>query len=119
MESAKQLDKRRMDILSQMAEIASMRKGAINEQYVPVKHKNGETVKKGPYFVLTKKEPGGKTLTRSIPADKIGFVREEAEKYKLFRRLSDEYIEVCEQLSIMSEGTSRVTDEHAKKNGRS
>jgi hypothetical protein len=113
-----QLEERRAAILNKISGIKSLRKGTINEQYISVKHKDGEDVKKGPYFIITKKGPGGKTETMSIPADKLAFFENEVANYKEFRVLADEYIQICEQISVLSEGDEPRDGERAKKNGK-
>jgi hypothetical protein len=81
-----------------------MRKGTVSEQYNKVKRKDGRVVKNGPYFILTKKEPGGKTVTESIPGEELERMRAEADNYKSFRQLADEYAQVCEQISLQEHG---------------
>jgi hypothetical protein len=95
-----QLVARRNEIVGEIHEIKSMRKGVLNIKYQQVKHKNGEIATKGPYYVLTKKGAGGKTISKSIPAKDAPRIREEVDNYKRFRQLSDEYVEVCEKISI-------------------
>ena len=102
---------RRSAIVSEINNLKRMRKGVLNTQYQEIKHKNGDVVKKGPYYVLTKKAPGGKTVSKSIPAVDAQRIQEEVDNYKRFRELSDEYVDVCEKLSILSEN-----DDEGKKN---
>jgi hypothetical protein len=96
-----QLTARRDEIVREISEIQSLRKGVLNATYQKVPHKNGEVALKGPYYLLSKKGAGGKTLSRSIPAAEVAYVQREADKYKKFRRLSDEFVEVCEKISIL------------------
>jgi len=88
------LEAKRLRLLKKISAIRSMRKGYVNSYYVPVALKTGEKVKKGPYYSLTNKGEKGKTLSKSIPAENIELIRAEAEKYKLFKRLTEEYIDV-------------------------
>ena len=106
-----QLTTRRMAIIDEMASIESMRKGVLNSRYQKVKHKNGEVVEKGPYYELTKKGAGGKTIAQSISAKDAERVRAEVDNYKRFRQLSDEYVDVCEQMSLLAN-----SDDEGKKN---
>jgi hypothetical protein len=64
-----------------------------------VKHKDGEVVKKGPYYILTSKTAGSKTASYRVPAKEAGHIRREVDNYRRFRSLSDEYAAVCDQLS--------------------
>ena len=95
---------RRSEIASEINRIESMRKGTLNAQYQKVRHKNGDVVEKGPYFVLTRKSAGGKTVSRSIPAKDAPRIQAEVDNYKRFRDLSDEYVDVCEKISILADG---------------
>ena len=108
---AAQLTARRMEIIGEMACIKSMRKGVLNTKYQKVKHKNGEVVKRGPYYELTKKGAGGKTIAQSVPAKDAEYIKTEVDNYKRFRVLSDEYIDVCEQMSHLAN-----TEDEGKKN---
>jgi hypothetical protein len=103
---------RRSEILGEISGIWSMRKGVLNAIYQKVAHKNGDVAVKGPYYVLTRKGAGGKTVSQSIPAAEVAYVRQEAEKYKKFRQLSDEFVAVCEEISLIAGDES----DDAKKN---
>jgi hypothetical protein len=110
------LEKEREYILKKISAIRSMRKGYVNNFYVSVKLKNGETAKRGPYYSLTNKGKNGKTISETIPSEKIELIRAEAEKYKLFKQLTGEYIGICEQISIAENDTAGIDTEKAKKN---
>ncbi|MCL1809460.1 MAG: hypothetical protein FWG42_06840 [Clostridiales bacterium] len=97
-----QLALRRCEIVREIDEIKSMRKGALNSKYQKVRHKNGEVAVKGPYYVLTKKGAGGKTASTAVPAADAPHVQAEVDNYKRFRRLSDEYVDVCEKMSLLA-----------------
>jgi len=97
-----QLTARRMEIIGEISEIKSMRKGILNTKYQKVKHKSGEVLEKGPYYELTKKGAGGKTIAQSIPVKDAEHVQAEVNNYKRFRQLSDEYIDVCDQISLIT-----------------
>ena len=105
------LTARRSEIVEQMSGIKSMRKGVLNAKFQTIKYKNGAEAVKGPYYVLTKKAPGGKTISQSVSAADAPHVQEEVDNYKMFRELADEYVEVCEQISIMTD-----ISEESKKN---
>ena len=107
------LDARRIEIIRKMSEIKSMRKGTVNEQYKSIRHKNGETVAKGPYYVLTHKASGGKTVSEAVPSSNILYMRQEVDNYKEFRELTNNYIDVCEKMSTLYHAAEK---EDAKKN---
>jgi hypothetical protein len=91
---------RRSNIIEEIGKIQTMRKGVLNATYHKVPHKNGEIAVKGPYFMLTRKGEGGKTVTKSIPAEDVPHIQQEVNNYKKFRTLSDEFVNVCEELSL-------------------
>ena len=92
---------RKASIAEEIADISSMRKGVLNEQFVTAKKKDGQEVVRGPYYVLTRKGPYGRTVSQAIPAKDSKYVRAETEKYKRFKQLSENYIDVCEQISML------------------
>lgn len=106
-----QLSAKRSKIASEINAIKSMRKGTLSSQFQKVSHKDGSVVEKGPYYVLTKKAPGGRTISKSISAQDVPRIQKEVDNYKRFRELSDEYVDVCEKISILADG-----DDEAKKN---
>ena len=106
-----QLTTRRMEIIDEISNIKSMRKGVLNTKYQKVKHKNGAVVEKGPYYELTKKGTGGKTIAQSISVKNAEYIRVEVNNYRRFRQLSDEYVDICEKISLLADG-----DDDAKKN---
>jgi hypothetical protein len=111
MTDLEQLTGRRNEILDEMNGIEIMRKGVLNAQYQKVAHKNGEIVVNGPYYVLTKKSLGGKTVSQSIPAKDAPRFQMEVDNYKRFRQLSDEYVDICEKTALLTDG-----DDDVKKN---
>jgi hypothetical protein len=112
-------EKKRARIIDKISDIKSMRKGVLNEYYVPVNLKNGETVKRGPYYVLSSKGSKGKTKSESVSAHEAGRVKTETGNYKEFRRLTEEYVEICEQISKMPKEAEDNDDEKGKKNKKS
>jgi hypothetical protein len=90
---------RRQEIIGEIGSIKSMRKGTLNSRYNKVTNKKGETILNGPYYVLTKKGLSNKTISEPISAKDAPRIQEEVDNYKRFRRLADEYTDVCEQLS--------------------
>jgi hypothetical protein len=103
MRSILDLSARRNKILGEISELQTMRKGVLNATYQKVAHKDGETVVKGPYYVLTRKGDKGKTVTQSIQAEDVPRIQQEVGNYKRFRQLSEEFVEVCEELSLINE----------------
>jgi hypothetical protein len=113
MSRIEELSARHDEIITEMSEIQTMRKGTLNATWRTVTHKDGEVVTKGPYYVLTNKVHGGKTQTRSVPAHEVDRVRDEVGNYRRFRRLADEYVDVCEGMTVPEHSQTR---DDAKKN---
>jgi hypothetical protein len=97
-----ELSARRSEIIEEMGRIHAMRKGTLNATWKDVAHKDGEVVRKGPYYVLTNKAPGGKTQTLSVAPQDAERVQAEVDNYKRFRQLADEYVDVCDEMSVLS-----------------
>ena len=93
------IEKERLEILKQMSNIHTMRKGVVSEYYVSTSLKDGSTKPNGPYYTITSKGADGKTIGEKIPADEISIIKADAENYKLFRALSEQYVQICEQAS--------------------
>lgn len=93
------LSVRRREIIEEIGNIRSMRKGTLSTRFNKVKNKKGEEILNGPYFVLTKKGAGNRTVSEPIPSSDAHRVQEEVDNYKRFRQLTDEYMDVCEKLS--------------------
>jgi hypothetical protein len=94
------LSARRSKIIGEISELQTMLKGVLNATYPKVAHKDGNIAVKGPYYVLTRKGDDGKTVTKSIPAEDVPRIQQEVGNYKKFRALSDEFVNVCEELSL-------------------
>jgi hypothetical protein len=95
-----QLNNRRLKIIDKMSRIETMRKGSLNEKYNKTLNKKGEESRTGPYYVLTSKGPGNKTVSISVPVTAASRVHQDVNNYREFRRLTDEYIEVCENIAM-------------------
>ena len=100
--SLPQLMERRIQICDHIAEIISMRRGTLNEIYRDQTLKDGTIAKRGPFYNITTKAEKGKTVTTAVPKKDLEKVRKEVENYKQFRALSDEYIEICEKISLLT-----------------
>lgn len=104
------LYERRIQICNEIAAITSMRRGSLNEVYRHQKLKDGTIAKRGPFYNITTKVDKNKTVTTAVPKRDLEKARKEVDNYKNFRALSDEYIDICEKISL------HTTDDEAKKN---
>ena len=80
-----ELIKERESIAKEIASIESMRKGTPNEQFVNTKLKSVKETVRGPYYVLMRKGPRGKTVLKAVlrqalaaPAPKLNSSRSSA-----------------------------------------
>ncbi len=81
---------RRKQILVEMAQIDSMAKGRLTEEYRD-SYKAGKPIRLGPYFKYQRWEDG-KNVSRRIPAPKAAELRKAVEGYHLFQSLAEEYV---------------------------
>jgi hypothetical protein len=107
----KQLHERRAEIRKAIASIETMKSGTLGEFYYEQKRKDGTVAKRGPFYNITKKGKGGKTVTKSVPKQEVEATRREIENHRRFRELADEYAEVCENILMFAQD-----DEECKKN---
>jgi RNase P/RNase MRP subunit p30 len=97
-----QLLERKNRLSEAMAGIKSMRRGTLNEVYHRQKLKDGTEVMRGPFYNITTKSGKNKTVTVAVPKKDIDLVRKEVQNYKDFRASVDEYIDVCERISMLT-----------------
>lgn len=99
MTTIQELEKRREQVLEQMRSIRSMKRGTISEQYFPVVRggkPSGE--RRGPYYVLSRRE-GERTVSRRLrSAGEVRQAREAIDAHRRFVDLCKEYEELTERL---------------------
>jgi transposase len=94
------LHQRREQILQEMGAIDQLCRGHLSEQFFKSKQ-GGRTVRRGPYYVL-QRWFGGKNLCERVPADLVEPIRKGVQGYKRFRQLADEFVDVCEQITLQT-----------------
>jgi len=102
----RQLQLRREQILQEMGEIDQICRGHLSEQYFKSKQ-GGKTVRRGPYYVLQRWFKG-KNLCERVSAEQLEPVRQGVDGYKRFRQLADEFVDVCEQITLETGGLPAV-----------
>ena len=112
MKTIESIVERRDEIIEEIRNLRSMRKGIINEQYLKVPHKSKEASLLGPYYVLTKKQ-NCKTVSTRIKSNEYEEIKKETEAYKKFNQLSSEFVTITEELTYRRK-ISQNTD--SKKN---
>lgn len=98
---------KRQQILEQMAEIECMEKGRLSEEYRE-KHKDGKTVRLGPYY-KHQCWKNGRNASRRVPVADVERLREGVDGYHRFRELADEFVEVTVEM------TRESADDEGKK----
>lgn len=98
---------RRQQILVEMAQIDTMEKGRLTEEYRD-SYKGGKPVKLGPYYKYQRWE-AGKNVSRRVPAVQAAELREAVEGYHRFKALAEEYAE------LTVEATRAATADPGKK----
>lgn len=112
MKTIESIEKRREEIIEEIRNIPSMRRGTINEQYLKVPRKDKESSLRGPYYVLTRKE-NGKTVSTRVRSHEFEEIKKETEAYKKFNQLSNEFAAITEELT---DKRKRLQNEDSKKN---
>ena len=112
-----QLHQRREQILQQMGGIDRLCRGHLSQQFFKSK-RGGQTVRQGPYFVL-QRWFRGKNLCERIAGEQVGPVRQGVEGYKRFRKLADEFVDVCEQITLQTGNLPAVKKKRGKLSSRS
>lgn len=109
------LEQKRQDLLKDLSEIRSLRKGCLNEQWFPVVRQGKKTQElRGPYFVWTHKA-GAKTVSERIQGEAaVERARRDVASYKEFREICSEYEAVAQQLGEL-ERDEQAQLERAKK----
>ncbi len=115
MNTVKEIECKRMEILQRMGEMRSMRRGTINEQFFEVKQKGKrEPVLRGPYYVLSRRE-GKKTVSKRLTSQKeLEKARKDIDAQKQFRELCRQFEELTERLSELE----RELDEGSREKKR-
>ena len=101
-----QLQQRREQILQEMGAIDRVCRGHLSEQFFK-STQQGKTVRRGPYYVL-QRWFRGKNLCERVAADQLEPIRRGVEGYKRFRQLADEFVDVCEQITLQTGGLPAI-----------
>lgn len=83
---------RRQQILVEMAQLDTMEKGRLTEEYRE-SYKDGKPVKLGPYYKYQRWE-NGKNISRRIPVVQVEELRQAVDNYHHFKALAEEYAEL-------------------------
>jgi len=87
------------ELLDQIAQLGTLRRGQLSEQYYKKTNAKGETIRTGPYYVWQAWIKGKKRSIR-ITKDDVKGVLKEMEAHKEYKQLCEELADVMEKLSL-------------------
>ena len=98
----RELEEKRERVKKQLTGVGDMRQGTVSERYLKCgkaecRCGKEEAYAHGPYFSLTKAVKG-KTVTRVIPKPLVELTRVQIAEFREFRRLSQEFLAVNEEI---------------------
>ena len=107
MDSLQQIEVQRLAILEDIKSIRSMRRGAITEQFFPVR-RQGQTLtaRRGPYYVLTRHQDSKTVSQRLTTPEALQQAREDVEAFQRFQALCRDYEQLTEKLSTLERKTA-------------
>jgi Family of unknown function (DUF6788) len=109
MNEISKIEARRKEILKEVGEMRSMRKGSVTEQFLRVPQKGKEPAMRGPYHTYTRKERG-KTVGRRLKSKEVERFKGDVKAFHRFHALCQEYAELTERLGDI-EGTIAEREE--------
>lgn len=122
-EEREHLEKRRAELLAELASVGDFRPGSLVGRYrrcgKPTCHCATDTAGgHGPSWSLTR-QVAGKTVTRIIPAGAVEQTQQQLDEYRRFRHLTRELVEVSERLCEARLSAPGPAAEAAEKGGSS
>ena len=87
------------ELLDQIAQLGTLRRGQLSEQYYEKTNAKGEAVRTGPYYVWQAWVKGKKRSIR-ISKDEVKKMLKEIETNKQYKQLCEELADVMEQMSL-------------------
>lgn len=94
------LERQRMEILKQMGQIRTMRRGTVSEQFLKVPHQGqAKPVERGPYFLWQYWDKGKPIRKRLRSSAEVAAARKEVAAHKEFEELCARYVGVAEALA--------------------
>ena len=98
------LERKRRQLLAQIAQIRSLRRGSLNKRFnvcgKPLCRCKAKPPKlHGPYFFITTKVQGKTRCTYIEDRSRLPLLREQLRAHQRFRRLMQDFVGVCEQIA--------------------
>ena len=108
----------RAALLQQMAQLSSMERGTLSEEYRERPDGAGGTVRLGPYFKHQVWE-AGTNQSRRVPVEEVPALRQDLENHQHFAALAEAYMELSVQETRTRRAAAKAgADPEAKKNSR-
>lgn len=115
MNTIEKIERRRAQIIEQVSSIRSMELGTLNEQMLPVRHKDkAQPVLHGPYYVLSRRE-NGKTRSRRVGKDELEQVQRDVSNRKKFEALCAEFKELTRELGELERAQTAAEQAEKKR----
>ena len=115
------LTQKKDEVLAKIAQLGPMRRGSLVSIYRKCGKPNCHCAVPGspghgPSWILTRSGPGGKTVTKGIKdGQAYERTKEHVDRYKLYRQLSDELIEINEKICNLELEGIKADENSAKK----
>lgn len=114
METFQQLSRQRAQLIEQIAALGPMRMGSVYDHYLPTRHADGSTSRRGPYPTYTFKR-AGKTQARQLRTEQEAqLYRQQIDAFRRWQQLSAQLVQLSQRLADL-EATGQ---QGCKKNSR-
>ena len=119
MKAIAEIEARRQALLQELAGMRSLRRGTLNEQYLQVRRRGElEPVRRGPYYVLSRRE-GDRTVSRRVRPAEVERTRAEIVAHRRFRELCRELETLTERLGELERAGGEASREKKRRRSRS
>ncbi len=106
------LQQQREQVVEEMRSIDRLRRGALSQHFLR-RHRNGQTVTHGPYFVLQGYLRGQK-FSRHIPSEQADQVAGDVANYQRFQGLAERFVTLSEQITEHADPDSKKNSSRRK-----
>jgi len=114
-----EIEERRKALLQELAGMRSLRRGTLNQQYFQVRRRGElEPVRRGPYYVLSRREEE-RTVSRRVRPAEVERTRAEIAAHRRFRELCRELEALTERLGELERAGREASGEKNPRRSRS
>ena len=115
MDSLTKINNKQREILDRIADLNTMLQGTISAYNKTLKAETGSEGNTKQYYVLTRKDSKQKTVSESIPAEKLDLYNKQTDNYRLYRELTKEYQQLAEDKARLElSGDENGTEQEKK-----